>query len=283
MTPIIPYFYVKEIPLAAGVTLNVPGALLAIGLIAGSVAALRKARRNGLQVSLLAGVLPWLFAALLIGGHIGEVLFYRPAAFAQDPKIIFNIWEGQACFGGFILCVIAWIAYFRCRLPKGDAQHSLASNHWAYADCVAYGTALGWFFGRMGCVVIHSYPGTESRFWLAVYGICPGTDAGIACHDLSLYEAALSLCMFMLFVSLDRKRRFPGYFVALLAILYGFSRLLLDDLRQPLMDMRYLGLTPAQLGSIFMLCYGSWMLLRRRAQTGTNATTLGRRKAQSGE
>jgi prolipoprotein diacylglyceryltransferase len=57
---------------------------------------------------------------------------------------------------------------------------------WACADALVYGTTLGWFFGRLGCFAVHDHPGTETRFWLGVYGICSSHERVVACHDLGL-------------------------------------------------------------------------------------------------
>jgi phosphatidylglycerol---prolipoprotein diacylglyceryl transferase len=51
------------------------------------------------------------------------------------------------------------------------------------------------------------------------------------------------------------------------------TRFLLDTLRPPDLDMRYLGLTPAQYGSIFLLGFGVWKLSRRSMQMAPRPTS----------
>jgi len=261
VTPLFPYFYIQEIEVVRGFTLKGPGILLSIGLIAGTLACLRKAKRDQLEPELIISLLPLLFAGLLLGGHVGHVLFYEPALLADDPLILLKVWRGQSSFGGFIVCTFIWLWYFR---RKARTRQGSRPNSWAYADAILYGGTLGWFFGRMGSFVVHDYPGRETHFWFAVYGICPSGSKTIACHDVGLYEACLSLALFILFTILDRKPRFPGYLVGALAVLYGSGRFLLDDLRHPLLEVRYFSLTPAQYGCLFLVGFGIWVFITRR-------------------
>lgn len=257
MTPLIPYFKVVGIEVLGAFTLYTHGSLLAAGVFVGWWVAVRKARRDGLCTRLIVGFLPWVFAGLIIGGHVGELLLYQPRALLNDPTLLFRRDAGVSSIGALIAVggLGAW--YFR-----------RAANGWAYADAIVYGAPLGWFIGRLGCFAVHDHPGTETRFWLGVYGICPSQDRAIACHDLGLYEALVALALFAGVSVLDRRRRFSGYFVMVLAFGYGFSRFLLDMLRHPLTDTRYLGLTPAQYGCIALVGLAAWLYACRGEQHG---------------
>ena len=135
-----------------------------------------------------------------------------------------------------------------------------------YADCLATGMALAYFFGRMGCFVAHDHPGTQTMFWLGVPGMCPDKGPAVACHDLGLYEAFWALGLFITFWFLDKKPRFPGFFVAVLFMAYGPTRLVLDAFRHPDLDTRYFGLTPAQYGSVLLTFIGVWMFVRQKGK-----------------
>lgn len=171
---------------------------------------------------------------------------------------------------------------------------------WGYADSMLYGFSIGWALGRTGCFLAHDHPGTVTNFWLGVYGMCenPVTGArmhslgsqcdsvgtcltkaqylltqpvdpafGQACHDLGLYEALWSYALIPLFIWLDRKPRFPGFFVAVWLGMYGPLRLLFDAFRTS--DTRYFGVTPAQMGCVVMVLGAAWILSANRNKTPT--------------
>jgi phosphatidylglycerol:prolipoprotein diacylglycerol transferase len=119
---------------------------------------------------------------------------------------------------------------------------------------------LGWFFGRMGCFVAHDHPGTETEFWLGVYGICqPGGNKMVACHDMGLYEALWSLSMFGVFQILDRFPLKPGTLVLTLGLCYGPLRFAMDYLRPVVTDVRYGAFTPGQYWAavLTLVCVGA--------------------------
>jgi phosphatidylglycerol:prolipoprotein diacylglycerol transferase len=269
MEPLIPYFDISKIRITEGVVIQTMGLLVLVGVIAGTLVAARKARRDGLEPGLIYGVIPWVFFGIVIGGHLGHLLFYRPRAILSDPWIILRYWDGLSSFGGFIMCTVFGVLFFRHERRKRQAsgKKPLTQMHfWAYADTLVYGFALGWFLGRMGCFSAHDHLGVETNFILGMKGICPSGDPDVACHDLGLYESLYSLLTFVAFVILDRRPRFPGFFVAALTVSYGLGRFMMDFLRLPGTDPRHLGLTLAQYGSVLMVVFGVWVFLRNREE-----------------
>ena len=255
MQPLIPWFEPFSFDIGP-VSIHGFGILVAIGFLVGGNVAMKKAVRftgdpgAAERVNRLVG---WLVLGTFVGGHLGDVLFYRPHLIAEDPMILLRVWEGLSSFGGFAACVPLSIWFVRReKLPL-----------WPYLDALAIAFSLGWFFGRMGCFSAHDHPGTQTNFWLGVYGVCPGNNLTVACHDLGLYEAIWSGVTYLLFVALDRKPRFHGFYVSLLAILYGPFRFFLDFGRSSPVDVRYGGLTPAQYGAIVVTLLGVWMLATR--------------------
>ncbi|TMA38276.1 MAG: prolipoprotein diacylglyceryl transferase, partial [Deltaproteobacteria bacterium] len=66
---------------------------------------------------------------------------------------------------------------------------------------------------------------------------------------------------------LDRRTALQGRLLAVVALLYGSSRFVLDFLRArdlPYSDARYFGLTPAQYGALLLMMWGLWKLARGR-------------------
>lgn len=258
MHPLIGPFEPPAIPLGP-VTIHSFGILVALGFVFGSALAQRKAQRFGGSAESINQLVGWLVLGVFVGGHLGDVLFYRPAELAKDPMLLFRVWQGLSSFGGFVVCTALTVWFFW--------KEKL--DFWRHADALAIGLTLGWFLGRTGCFSAHDHPGNQTDFWLGVYGMCPGHNPAIACHDLGLYEAIWSLAMFAFFMVLDSRPRFPGIYVGLLAAIYGPSRLAMDYFRNPSVDTRYLGLTPAQYGSIALFAIGLWILRRQSGKTPT--------------
>lgn len=256
MHPLIPYFEPPAFELGP-LTIHGFGILVALGFWFASNKGQAKAVRftgDPEAAQRINRLVTWLIFGVLFGGHWGHVLFYEPSLLKDDPLILLKFWQGLSSTGGFIACAILCVVFFRREKQP----------FYPYADAVAIGTSLGWFFGRMGCFSAHDHPGGETDFWLGVYGMCPGNNPQVACHDLGLYEAMWSGAMFLLFEALDRKPRFHGFYVGWLATSYGVFRLISDFFRHPGgIDVRYAGLTPAQYFSAVVLLIGIAILVTR--------------------
>ncbi|MEL6343663.1 MAG: prolipoprotein diacylglyceryl transferase [Myxococcota bacterium] len=276
MEPLIPYFEPIAIPIGP-LTIHGFGILVAIGFIAGSWLATQKATRDGLDPDVINRLVTWIIVGVFVGGHLGHALFYEPAEHFADPIKFLYVWKGLSSTGGFIGCTILTIIFLRrenARVRREnvalkEAGKKLKPPIWLlpYGDVTMYGLSLGWFFGRMGCFAAHDHPGTQTDFWLGVKGMCPDQPITVACHDLGLYEAIWAGVMFVLFVILDRKPRFQGFFIGLLCASYGPFRLFSDAFRHPATDARYFGLTPAQYGSVMIGLIGVYILVSQRNTT----------------
>ena len=111
--------------------------------------------------------------------------------------------------------------------------------------------------GRLGCFVAYDHPGRPTGFVLGqMY------KDGVVRHNLGLEEALYTVAIAVLFHSLGRKPRFPGFFLGLFLLLYAPFRFGVDFLR--IIDVRYYGLTPGQYGCIALALTGAAILARRR-------------------
>ncbi len=261
MQPLIPWFEIPVFELGP-LELHGFGILVALGFVFGGQAAIRRADRMGLQGEAINRLITWLVIGTFVGGHVGYGLMYKPEEYLSDPIQFLYVWQGLSSFGGFLVCVPLAIWFFR-----KEKLHV-----WSYMDCLAYGMALGWFLGRMGCFVAHDHPGSETDFFLGVWcrpveghildlpgwmvygdgqgmapwGPCIDHPSINAVHDTGLYEALWSLGMFGIFNYMDQRAWKPGTFVLALGLAYGPTRFMLDSLRPEYSDPPVLGLTPAQ-------------------------------------
>ena len=181
------------------------------------------------------------------------------AIFAPEQRNL--AYTGLLALGAYIV----WLAYKK-ELPTVSRRETPLEGL-RYADAITFGFPFGWFFGRVGCGVVHDHIGAPTSFFLGMD--FPGL--GVR-HELGLYEAAYTLIIAVAFWKWGERDRPPGFFLAMFGLLYAPVRFGLDFLRQTDLsgaDSRYFGLTPGHYGSIAMFLGALAMLwwVRQRAHT----------------
>lgn len=247
----IPYFQFTTFNLGP-VPIQVWGTLVAIGFIAGAMAAAKMAKSRGLLEQHVYDLTGWILIASMIGARLFVVLFYEPAYYLAHPLQAFAIWQGgMSVFGGFAGAVLAAVIYFRVK--KIDP--------WKYSNALIFGLPLGLAIGRIGCFLIHDHPGTATHFFLSVK-----YPDGVSRHDLGLDESISCFLLFIVFLIMAKKKAPQEWYLPIFCFWYGLVRFLMDFLRTT--DARYLGLTPAQYLSILLIGVGVWLVVRMRKTPG---------------
>src|SRR4051812_6945719 len=93
-----------------------------------------------------------LYATLgvILGGRLGEVLFYSPAYFFRHPLEIFALWKGgMSSHGGIIGLAIA--AYWYAKRYRIDFR--------SFADALVMAAPLGLFLGRVANFINSEFVG----------------------------------------------------------------------------------------------------------------------------
>jgi phosphatidylglycerol:prolipoprotein diacylglycerol transferase len=231
------------------------GVLVALAMIVGMRFVRRRAVADGLDAFIADRMVTWILVGGFIGAHLVDRLVYYPAETLAEPIRLLKFWDGLSSFGGFLGAIVAALLFFRREptLPR-----------WRYLDAIAYGFPFGWIFGRLGCSLAFDHPGSQTTFFLGERY----TD-GLVRHNLGFEEALYTILIAALFHFLGRRRRVPGFYVALLAIVYSPVRFLFDFLRKN--DVRYFGLTPGQWGALALIVVGV-VLLRRAQRLGAAET-----------
>jgi phosphatidylglycerol:prolipoprotein diacylglycerol transferase len=233
--------------------------LVLTGCFVGLLVARHRAAKLGLDLRAIVDGAIWTVGAGFVFGHVVDVLAYSPERLAADGAWpLVRLWEGFSSFGGFLGAAAGSVAYFAL-VRKLD--------YFRYADVLAYGFPFGWFFGRVGCAVVHDHIGRPTDFFLGVDFSGAGDPLlrGVR-HELGLDEAAFTLVLCALFAALGRKDRVPGFFLGLFAVVYAPVRFGLDFLRStdlPDSDPRYGGLTPGQYFAFALALAGAAILATR--------------------
>ena len=229
-----------------------------LGLVLGWQYIRRLARRGLSPLSQIEvdDLLVWTTLAVILGGRLGYVLFYRPGYYLSEPLEALAIWHGGMSFrGGLVGVIVALVVFARRR------GHGLL----AVADAIAPAFPIGLFFGRLANFVNGELYGRATDApWAFVFphgGPAPR-------HPSQLYEAGLEgLALFALLFWLThfvkapaRAGRTAGTFLAG----YAAARVTAELFREPDLHIGFLagGLTMGQLLSLPMLAIGSWLVMR---------------------
>lgn len=249
MLAVIPWFELPSLSLGP-VTIQSFGILSALGILLAVNLAARGARQLGREPQVILDYSVLGVLGGIVAGHLVHLFAYHPEELA-DPWRILKVWEGLSSMGGLAGGVVAAIVWFRVKRIR---FHD-------YADAFALGVAPGWGVARLGCFSVHDHPGVKTDFPLAV------RFADGPRHDLGLYEAILLFAIGALLWALHRRGLLRGRLLAVLALVYGVGRFLLDFLRArdvAYFDARHLGLTFAQYAAVGLVGYAAWALARIR-------------------
>lgn len=240
----IPYIDIPPIRLVGPLAIQPFGLLVAIGLVVGYQVAMWETRRRGLDPKHTGSLVLWTLIGGFVVAHLVSVVFYFPEEIAANPLVLLKFWGSLSSYGGFAGGALAALYYIR--------REKLTL--WPHVDMLALSLIAGWFFGRMGCSVVHDHPGKLSDFFLAV------KYPGGARHDLGFYEWLFTILLIAGAFTLRRLDLRPGSVLVMIMIAYAPVRFGLDFLRTA--DRLYAGLTPGQYFSIALLI-GGFVLWRR--------------------
>ncbi len=195
---------------------------------------------------------------VVIGGRLGEVLFFQPGYYLRNPLEIVAIWRGGMSFhGGFLGVLVAMWLYGR-RSGK---------NFWQVTDFIAPLVPTGLAAGRVGNFIngeLWGRPVSMDLPWAMVF---PWVDS-LPRHPSQLYQAAgEGLLLFAILWVYSAKSRPVKAVSAAFLLGYGLLRFGAEFFRTPdpgIFGTLSLGLSTAQWLCVPMVVAGSWMLVRLR-------------------
>ena len=190
---------------------------------------------------------------VIVGGRLGEVLFYQPAHFFANPIDIFKIWQGGMSFhGGFIGVLVAMALWAR-------KSRRNVLDVW---DFIAPLVPLGYAAGRIGNFINAELPGRVADASLPWAMLWPGVEGPR--HPSPLYQAAIDgLLVFVLLWIYSRKARPRLAVGAVFTLLYGCARFFTEYFRVPDWQVTVAGLpiTSGQMLSLPMIIAAIAMLV----------------------
>ncbi|MBR7800162.1 prolipoprotein diacylglyceryl transferase [Undibacterium fentianense] len=190
---------------------------------------------------------------VILGGRLGEVLFYQPVYFFHNPLEIVMVWKGGMSFhGGFIGVLIAmglWSRHAKMPLP-------------IVYDFIAPLVPLGYAAGRIGNFINHELPGRIAASDLPWAMKWPGLAEPV--HPSPIYQALVDGLMLFIVVWIFARKARPTLAVgALFVMLYGCARFFTEYFRTPDYEVHFAGITisAGQMLSLPMIIGGATLLL----------------------
>ena len=213
---------------------------------------------------------------VVIGGRLGEVLFYEPVKYFSDPIEIFKVWHGGMSFhGGFIGVLIAMALWAR------KSGRNLLDVY----DFIAPLVPLGYAAGRLGNFINAELPGRvagdQSLPWAMMwpdtrYPLTPDPVflQGLR-HPSPIYQLLIDgLLVFVILWLYSRKERPRLAVGAFYTLLYGCARFFTEYFRTPDWETTVLGMPitsgqvlslPMIVGAIVMLVWAYQVRQKGRA------------------
>ncbi|MDB5777314.1 MAG: prolipoprotein diacylglyceryl transferase [Herbaspirillum sp.] len=205
-------------------------------------------KREDLDDMLFYGVL-----GVVLGGRLGEILFYHPDFYFSNPAQMFAVWKGGMSFhGGFLGVMLAMYIWGR---KKGR-------NLMSIMDFIAPMVPLGYAFGRLGNFINAELPGRVADPSLPWAMIWPNVD-NLPRHPSPIYQALVDGVLLFIILWLYARHARPLMAVAgMFSLLYGCARFFTEYFRVPDYNVSWAGITisAGQMLSIPMIVLGIILL-----------------------
>jgi phosphatidylglycerol:prolipoprotein diacylglycerol transferase len=190
---------------------------------------------------------------VIIGGRLGEVLFYNPGYYFSHPLEIFAVWKGGMSFHGGFLGVLAAMAIWARKVNR---------NLMDVMDFIAPMVPLGYAFGRIGNFINAELPGRLADPSLPWAMIWPNVDA-LPRHPSPIYQALVDGVLLFIILWLFARKPRPRMAVSgLFALGYGCARFFTEYFRTPDYEVALAGVTisAGQMLSLPMIVLGAVLL-----------------------
>lgn len=191
------------------------GILMAIGMILGTLIALKEAKRVGIKEDNILDLAIIAIPVGLICARLYYVIF-NWEYYDSNPSQVFNFrGGGMAIHGALIGGVLA--GYLFSRYKK--------INFFKLADTVIIGMPLAQAIGRWGNFINKEAHGGPTNL---PWGIMVD---GVKVHPTFLYESIWDFGIFVFLWMFRKKKSYEGQIIVLYAILYSLGRFFIEGLR----------------------------------------------------
>ncbi len=182
----------------------------------------------------------WTMLAIVVGGRVGYVLFYNLPYYLANPVEIINTLDGGMSYHGGMLGLMLAVVIFTLR-RNGNWLSGL--------DLIAAVSTIGIFLVRIANFINAELYGAPTDMpWGVIF---PTDPLQVPRHPSQLYEAALEGLVLFLIIRVATHvfyaLRKPGLVAGIFGMGYGLSRILVEFVRLPDIQIGYL--------------YGGWLTM----------------------
>ena len=191
---------------------------------------------------------------VVVGGRLGEVLFYHPQYYFSHPLDVFAVWKGGMSFhGGFLGVLVAMAVWAR---KNGRKLMDVM-------DFIAPLVPLGYAAGRIGNFINAELPGRVAEATLPWAMIWPNVDS-LPRHPSPLYQALIDGVLLFIVLWLYARKPRPRLAVSgVFSLGYGCARFFTEYFRMPDYEVN-LGdwtISAGQMLSLPMIVLGLMLLI----------------------
>lgn len=246
-------------------TIPTYGLLLGLAIIIGAAVGIARSRRFGVAPQRFAELSLYAVFGALVGARVVVFIVKYDFSRSLGPQLLEVSRAGGAFLGGLLSALLIFIWYAR--------RNNLPT--WSVADAAAPGVALAQSIGRMGCFMAGCCYGRPADVPWAITFTNPITRAPrwIPLHPTQIYEAAATLLIAVLLLSTEKLGRyFPGRTFWTYVMLYGVSRLIIEQFRGDPRGTVFGLMSTAQAMTLVLIPLSAAMLLSLRRETSRAVT-----------
>jgi phosphatidylglycerol:prolipoprotein diacylglycerol transferase len=187
-----------------------------------------------------------LFAGVLLGGRVVEVVFYESPFYSAHPQLIPALWLGGMATHGLLVGGLLGVWLF-CRLER---RPFLVTT-----DLLAIPAAFILGVGRIGNFIDGQIVGSVTSVpWAVKF-----PDAAGFRHPVVLYDGLKNLLIIPILILAAKRKPRPGLLTGIFLFLYAFLRIFVDLFRE--YPTTLLGLATGQVLNIVLSIIGLALLL----------------------
>jgi phosphatidylglycerol:prolipoprotein diacylglycerol transferase len=215
---------------------------------------------HGITSEAVDDLLTWGVFGVILGGRLGQVLFYEPGYYFSHPLEIPAVWKGGMSFhGGFLGVLVAMWMWGR--------RHG--KTFFEVTDFIAPLVPLGLMTGRLGNFINGELWGRVADPSLPWAMVFPQVDM-LPRHPSPLYQAAgEGLLLFILLWWYSSRQRPRAAVSGMFLVGYGAFRFLAEFFREPdagIFGFSYV-ISMGQWLSLPMIAVGIYLLARGKKTT----------------